>query len=249
MQMYTLITEGGIIVKRLVIGLVCLALLLSGVGAFAEPLKKGDKGDEVTALQLELIEHNYLADGADGIFGGVTERAIQQVQADAGLEQTGIADDATLEFLSSNYAEFEAKKDSDILMYKVECDPALMNMLTLHVKNTGRQRITGIKFKLYQCNASKTSLGTFFGKRNSSTKRKRTEYWTEHSAEVDIGTGENGTASMILMEGWTANFSDGTSQSITWFDNGVYARVVLYEYTTEDGKTHKADQKLYCEFR
>ena len=96
--------------KRLIIGLICLALLLSGIGALAEPLKKGDKGDEVKALQLELIEHNYLTDGADGIFGGMTEKAIQQVQADAGLEQTGVADDATLEFLSNNYAEFEATK-------------------------------------------------------------------------------------------------------------------------------------------
>lgn len=235
--------------KRLIIGLICLALLLSGIGALAEPLKKGDKGDEVKALQLELIEHNYLTDGADGIFGGMTEKAIQQVQADAGLEQTGVADDATLEFLSNNYAEFEATKDSAILMYKVECDPNLMHMLTLHVKNTGRQRITAIQFKLYQCNASKTSMGTFFGKRNSSTKRKRTEYWTEHNAQVDIGTGENGTAGMILEEGFTVNFSDGSSQTITWFDNSVYARVVLSQFTTEDGKTHKVDQKLYCEFR
>ena len=235
--------------KKLVICLICLALLISGIGALAEPLKKGDKGDDVVALQLDLIEHNYLTDGADGIFGGMTERAVQQVQADAGLEQTGIADDATLEFLANNYAEFVPTKDSDILMYKLECDPNLMHMLTIHVKNTGRQRITNIQFKLYQCNGSKTSMGTFYGKRNSSTKRKRTENWTEHSVSREIESGENDVAIMTLSEGYTVTFSDGTEQVVTYFDNAVYARVELSGFTTEDGKTHKTNQRLYVQFR
>ena len=54
---------------------------------------------------------------------------------------------------------------------------------------------------------------------------------------------------MILSEGWTVQFSDGSSQQVTWFDNGTYARVVLSSYTTEDGKKHSVNQKLYCAFR
>lgn len=235
--------------KRFIICLICVALLACSVGAMAATLKKGDRGDDVKDLQLKLIEHNYLSDGADGVFGGKTEKAVMQLQADAGLTQTGIADDETMEALENNYGTFQATKDSDILMFSVKCDKDLLHMLTIQIKNTGRQTITGYTFKLYQCNSSKTSLGTFYGKRNSSTKRKRTEYWTEHSANANIASGENDTASMILEEGYSVTFSDGSSQSITWFDKGVYARVVLTEYKTEDGKTHKVNQTLYCEFR
>lgn len=233
--------------KRILAGLICLALLL-GSAALAEPLKRGDKGDAVVALQVELIEHNYLADGADGDFGGKTEKAVKQVQADAGLEETGIADDETLAYLEDHYAAYEATKDSDALMYQLEWEPVL-GWLTIHVKNTGRQRITGYTFKLYQCNGSKTSMGTFYGTRNSSTKRKRTENWTEHSVGREIESGDNDVAIMPLSEGYTVTFSDGTEQSVTYFDNAVYARVELSGFTTEDGKTHKVNQRLYVQFR
>ena len=224
--------------------LLCVALALLCVGAVAEPLKKGDKGDDVKELQLKLIEHNYLLDGADGQCGGKTEKAIKQIQEEAGLEQTGVADDDTLAYLEEHSAAFEAKKDADVLMYKVEVDPTV-HLLKVHVKNTGRQRITGYKFKLYQCNDRKTSLGTFYGKKNS----KKYEYWTEHSVETSIASGENDTAMMMLAEGWKAEFSDGTSETVTYLDNGTQARVVLSQYTTEDGKKHNVSQKLYAAFR
>jgi len=234
--------------KRILIGLVCLALALGGFSALAEPLKRGDKGDEVAALQVKLIEHNYLMDGADGDFGGKTEKAVKQVQADAGLEETGVADDATLAYLEDHYAVYEATKDSDALLYQLEWEPTL-GLLMIHVKNTGRQRITGYSFKLYQCNASKTSMGTFYGTRNSSTKRKRTENWTEHSVGREIESGDNDVAIMPLSEGYTVTFSDGSEQTVTYFDNAVYARVELSGFTTEDGKTHKVNQRLYVQFK
>ena len=216
--------------------------------AFATPLKKGDKGEDVEALQMLLIEHNYLQDGADGDFGGKTEKAVRKAQEDAGLEQTGVADDETVGFIMGHYAAYEPSKDSDILMYSVECDPNV-HLLRVNVKNTGRNRITRFTFKLYQCNSSKTSLGTFYGKRNTSTKKQRTEYWTTHTFDVNIGTGENDYALMMLSEGWAVTFSDGSTSQVTYFDNGAYARVVLSEFVTEDGKTHSANQKLYCQFR
>ena len=234
--------------KRILAILLAALLVCSCAYAEGEPLKKGDKGDEVVELQLKLIEHNYLAGGADGDFGGKTEKAVKAVQADAGLEQTGIADEATLEYLEDSYAELKPTKDSDILMYSLTCDIS-DPVLVILVKNTGRKAITSFTFKMYQCNDSKTSLGTFFGKRNSSTKKKRTEYWTEHTAPCLLETGETYTAYMNVAEGATYGFSSGGEAQVQWFDKGTTARVVLSEFITEDGKKHKVNQKLYAKFR
>ena len=65
-------------------------------------LQKGDKNEDVRALQTRLIELNYLAGGADGDFGGKTEAAVKMFQQACDLEATGIADPTTLEKL---YAE------------------------------------------------------------------------------------------------------------------------------------------------
>lgn len=56
-------------------------------------LKKGDKGDDVKALQEALISLGYLKDKADGMFGGKTEKAVKTAQKKFKLEQTGVADD------------------------------------------------------------------------------------------------------------------------------------------------------------
>lgn len=54
----------------------------------------GSKGDYVKTIQQALIDQGYLSDSADGIFGKKTAAAVKSAQADFGLEQTGIADDA-----------------------------------------------------------------------------------------------------------------------------------------------------------
>ena len=221
---------------------------------FSLPLKKGDKGDDVTKLQLMLIEHNYLLDGADGSYGGKAVKAIKQVQADAGLEETGVADEATVRFLMDHYAEFEPKKDSDMLLYTIECDPDT-HILTIHVKNTGKQRVTQYTFKLTQCTKSKGALGSFYGAKNRTTtnkkKHRKTRYtnWTTHSLSTSIDSGELGSASINLSEGYPVMFSDGTLQEVSYFEKGELAGVTLSEFVTEDGKKHKLNQKLYCSFR
>ena len=58
-------------------------------------LQKGSKGDEVKALQLRLIQLNYLSGSADGDYGGKTASAVELFQSAAGLPATGIADAAT----------------------------------------------------------------------------------------------------------------------------------------------------------
>jgi hypothetical protein len=59
-----------------------------------EVLRNGDISEAVRALQARLVELGYLAGGADGIFGRMTENAIAKAQEAAGMEATGIADAA-----------------------------------------------------------------------------------------------------------------------------------------------------------
>lgn len=67
-------------------------------------LQKGSKGDAVVKLQNRLNELGYSVGKADGDFGNKTKTAIEQFQADNGLDVTGIADEKTLELLYSDDA-------------------------------------------------------------------------------------------------------------------------------------------------
>jgi peptidoglycan hydrolase-like protein with peptidoglycan-binding domain len=54
-------------------------------------LKRGDRGEAVRQLQQKLLGQGlYLAGGADGIFGAVTETAVKMVQRVNGLPETGV---------------------------------------------------------------------------------------------------------------------------------------------------------------
>jgi len=70
----------------------------------ASTLKKGDRGEEVKALQSRLIELGYLTGRADGIFGSGTERAVQAFQRRSSLTADGKAGRATMGLLFSNSA-------------------------------------------------------------------------------------------------------------------------------------------------
>ena len=59
------------------------------------PLSKGSNGDAVKAVQQKLIDLGYLDGKADGDYGNKTLNAVKAFQADAGLEQTGVADSDT----------------------------------------------------------------------------------------------------------------------------------------------------------
>lgn len=65
-------------------------------------LKRGDKGDEVKALQAHLIGYGYSVgtSGIDGSFGPATEKALKAYQKDHGLEVDGSRGPAT--FASMN---------------------------------------------------------------------------------------------------------------------------------------------------
>lgn len=59
-------------------------------------LTLGDENDDVALLQEALIALGYDAGEPDGLFGAATEEAVQQFQADSGLEADGIAGPETL---------------------------------------------------------------------------------------------------------------------------------------------------------
>ena len=58
-------------------------------------LTRGDKNNDVIALQQRLTELGYLNDSIDGNFGGNTQTAVKLFQSAVGMEETGIADPAT----------------------------------------------------------------------------------------------------------------------------------------------------------
>lgn len=67
-------------------------------------LRLGDEGEAVSRVQTRLNRLGYTTDAADGIYGGGTARALRVFQYYSGLDQTGIADDATQAALFSAQA-------------------------------------------------------------------------------------------------------------------------------------------------
>jgi peptidoglycan hydrolase-like protein with peptidoglycan-binding domain len=59
-------------------------------------MRSGDRGWDVAALQFLLQRSGHGAGRADGLFGPLTEAAVQRAQADAGLTSDGLAGPATL---------------------------------------------------------------------------------------------------------------------------------------------------------
>lgn len=64
-----------------------------------QPLKLHSVGQETAILQLRLKELGYYQGRADSKFGIDTEQALKEFQRIKGLEQTGIADSATIKLL------------------------------------------------------------------------------------------------------------------------------------------------------
>ena len=64
-------------------------------------LQRGDQGNNVTELQIRLQQLGYNTGGVDGIFGGMTEAAVQQLQRSAQLTSDGKFGQQELAALSS----------------------------------------------------------------------------------------------------------------------------------------------------
>ncbi len=64
-------------------------------------LQRGDRGNNVTELQIRLQQLGYNTGGVDGIFGGMTESAVRQLQRSAQLTSDGKFGQQELAALSS----------------------------------------------------------------------------------------------------------------------------------------------------
>jgi len=64
-------------------------------------LAKGDSGDSVNALQFMLTEYGFMTKIPSGVIDSNTITALKKFQKSAGIESTGLADDATQKLLFS----------------------------------------------------------------------------------------------------------------------------------------------------
>ena len=75
-------------------------------------LRRNDRGDDVRTLQQLLVDQGYLnAGGADGIYGGGTEKAVTRFQEDQGLEPDGVAWPQTLKRLRHDFGPWQTVKE------------------------------------------------------------------------------------------------------------------------------------------
>ena len=76
--------------RRLGAALVLVLVVLLPLVADAAALKRGSRGDEVVTLQKKLKQWGYYDGAVDGIFGAVTEKAVQYFQRKNGLTADGV---------------------------------------------------------------------------------------------------------------------------------------------------------------
>ena len=75
-------------------------------------LRRGDRSVEVYAIQQLLVEQGYLnAGGADGVFGGGTEKALMKYQQDRGLNADGVAWPQTIDDLQHDFGPWTTVKE------------------------------------------------------------------------------------------------------------------------------------------
>jgi peptidoglycan hydrolase-like protein with peptidoglycan-binding domain len=65
-------------------------------------VQRGDRGDDVRTLQQLLTGAGFDAGVIDGVFGPLTENAVESFQSDAGLPITGLVDQVTWDALRSD---------------------------------------------------------------------------------------------------------------------------------------------------
>lgn len=103
-------------------------------------LRPGDKGEEVRKIQQQLSDLGYWLGKVNGSFGNLTTQAVYAVQTSAGLEPTGIIDEATrfaidqgvLPDPRSNGDAIEIDKERKVLMIVRGGKP-----VTVHHTSTG----------------------------------------------------------------------------------------------------------------
>ena len=90
--------------KGLLFLFVLLLALLPMLTAEAA-LRRGSKGEEVSAVQRRLKQWGYYDGAVDGVYGAATERAVRLFQKKNGLDADGLAGEETLRVLYSEEAK------------------------------------------------------------------------------------------------------------------------------------------------
>ena len=207
---------------------------------YFQTLKRGDKNDAVREMQIKLIENNILYDIADGSFGQKTEEAVKRVQEISGLPITGVADNETQKAMDSVRMEFFPQGDSELVLYDLEYDVE-EGILLIYYKNTGKKTITELQYDVYECDEEKKHIGDFCG--NSG-------YYTTRTVNTNsLSSGEADHDTFILFEGYEIQYSNGKSSTVAFSDRTKYAKIVLKQFTTQDGTIHNGYIELYCVVR
>jgi len=81
--------------------LAIVMLLVLGVGEAAWALRRGNRGPQVTALQVNLRNAGFFQGQATGFYGSKTETAVRNFQRAYGLPVDGIAGPQTLSTLAA----------------------------------------------------------------------------------------------------------------------------------------------------
>ncbi len=76
-----------------------------GTSSTSSVLKKGDKGDDVKAVQQRLKQLGFFSGSVTGTYGDATVKAVKAFQKMNGLTQTGEVNSATLKKLNSSTAK------------------------------------------------------------------------------------------------------------------------------------------------
>jgi hypothetical protein len=75
------------------------------VEAPAQTLKPGDTGSQVKLLQEALVTLGFLSGTPDGVYGSVTQNAVERFQVSAGIPEDGIVGPQTLNALQKQLAK------------------------------------------------------------------------------------------------------------------------------------------------
>ena len=98
--------------RRLGAVLLLLLVALLPLAADAAVLKKGSRGDEVVTLQKKLKQWGYYDGAVDGVFGSVTEKAVQYFQRKNGLTADGVVGSKTAAALGMTLSGGASAADS-----------------------------------------------------------------------------------------------------------------------------------------
>lgn len=108
--------------------LVLLALLITGLLfpmlSAEAALKRGSRGDDVTAVQKKLKQWGYYDGAVDGIYGYATERAVRRFQQKNGLTVDGVVGPNTAEAMGlqlSSTVSSSAKPASGDVYLLAQC--------------------------------------------------------------------------------------------------------------------------------